>query len=389
MARTPKPWWWEERQSYYVNIKGQKHRLDPNKKTADKLFHALMANVDDVPTRSDRLLVFDVIKRVIDWVEKNRSAGTHSAYKQRCQWFLDEVKGLAVDDLTPEVVEKWVNKPTWSDGMRWTCIGTLKTVFRRAVRMKIIPESPIRDMERPSPGRREHFITADEHTKVMGLINDAPFRELLTVVWECGPRPQEILRVTAAEVDTVNGRWIFSVKRSKGKKRMRVVNLTENSLEICKRLCQQFPSGPIFRNLEGAPWTPESVNCQFVRLHHRMGRLVLDENKLTVNDADIKRLIPTLKKMKNVAGIEREKSKAELQREAKVKLTNRLASTHAVKLCLYLYRHSWMTRMLLGGNDPITVAAMGGHSDPSTLAKVYQHVLSDTEHVKKALAKIQ
>jgi hypothetical protein len=45
--------------------------------------------------------------------------------------------------------------------------------------------------------------------------------------------------------------------------------------------------------------------------------------------------------------------------------------------------------MLLAGNDPITVAMIAGHSDPSTLAKHYAHVLKDAEHIRKALGRLK
>jgi site-specific recombinase XerD len=47
-----------------------------------------------------------------------------------------------------------------------------------------------------------------------------------------------------------------------------------------------------------------------------------------------------------------------------------------------------MTRMLKAGVDPITVATLAGHNDFSMLARIYQHIGQDTEHLQKALAKL-
>ena len=41
---------------------------------------------------------------------------------------------------------------------------------------------------------------------------------------------------------------------------------------------------------------------------------------------------------------------------------------------LHALRHSWATSALQRGADPLTVAILMGHSDPSMLSKVYQHV---------------
>lgn len=332
MARESSIWRRKDRSCYYTRIDGKQYRLDPDKAKAKRMLKELKKDLGS-KTKASKEAVSTVIDEVLEWVGKHRSPGTYSAYQQRAQWFLDHIGDIAMWELTPQHVLGFVNKDGWSDGTKWTNIGTLKTIFNRAVKMGLIPSNPIQHVERPSPGRREHFITPEEHKKVLSFIPDAAFRELLIVAWECGPRPQEILRVEARHVDLKHKRWVFKASESKNKKKMRAVYMSDTAQEIVKRLVEQFPDGPIFRNTEGKPWTPWAVNCRFERLKgkERLGH----------------------------------------------------------KLCLYLYRHSWMTRMLKAGNDPITVAVMGGHSDPSTLAKVYQHVLADTDHVQRALAKLK
>ena len=47
-------------------------------------------------------------------------------------------------------------------------------------------------------------------------------------------------------------------------------------------------------------------------------------------------------------------------------------------------RHSWATRALQRSLDPLTVAILMGHSEPSMLAKVYQHVAHDPEYTRAA-----
>jgi len=44
-------------------------------------------------------------------------------------------------------------------------------------------------------------------------------------------------------------------------------------------------------------------------------------------------------------------------------------------------RHSWATNALQKGVDPLTVAILMGHRDPSTLAKVYQHLALNPKHM--------
>jgi len=75
------------------------------------------------------------------------------------------------------------------------------------------------------------------------------------------------------------------------------------------------------------------------------------------------------------------KTQAELRCEAKRKLTNKRAAQLAPRYSLYALRHSWATNALQRGVDPLTVAILMGHEDPSMLAKVYQHLSLNPKHL--------
>lgn len=49
---------------------------------------------------------------------------------------------------------------------------------------------------------------------------------------------------------------------------------------------------------------------------------------------------------------------------------------------LYALRHSWATNALKRGIDPLTVALLMGHKDPSMLARVYQHLSLSPDHMR-------
>jgi site-specific recombinase XerD len=59
----------------------------------------------------------------------------------------------------------------------------------------------------------------------------------------------------------------------------------------------------------------------------------------------------------------------------------RLAESKAPKYSLYTLRHSWATHALERGVDALTVAVLMGHRDPSTLAKVYQHLSQNPDYM--------
>ena len=206
-------------------------------------------------------------------------------------------------------------------------------------------------------------------------------RDLLIVTWETGCRPQESLRVEARHVDLENQRWWFPVSESKTEI-PRIIYLTDDALAITKRLMRQYPQGPIFRNIRGKPWTTDAVNCVFIRLQIKLGMEILRQRYkrkhkdrrrayLWVNDAEAAKFAKALKREKQSGRI---KTDAEVLNEARRKLAYAEAVTVGPKYSLYVLRHTWMNRLLTRGVDALTVAFLAGHSDPSTLAKVYAHL---------------
>ena len=166
------------------------------------------------------------------------------------------------------------------------------------------------------PGKRTTVVSPDEFARMLAAVRRQPFKDLLTVTWETGCRPQESLRVEARHVDLAGERWFFPASEAKGKKVPRVVYLTPKAIEVTERLMKKHPAGPLFRNVNGRQWTPYATNCRFRRARKKVG----------------------------------------------------------VKVSLYSLRHTWINRMLLGGVDAFTVAVLAGHSDPSMLAKHYAHL---------------
>ena len=70
-----------------------------------------------------------------------------------------------------------------------------------------------------------------------------------------GVGPLEARTISAEHVDLKNTMIVFPPSQAKGKQNERVIFLPENALAICKRLVAAHPTGPIFRNTHGRPWT--------------------------------------------------------------------------------------------------------------------------------------
>lgn len=92
---------------------------------------------------------------------------------------------------------------------------------------------------------------------------------------------------------------------------------------MTQRRIESQGDGPIFRNKAGRPWVKDAIGCRFKRLTKQLGK----------------------------------------------------------QYCLYNFRHTFATRKMQEGLDPLTVAELLGHSDPSMLATVYQHLSHDPGHM--------
>ena len=381
MARLPKPWFRNDRNSWFVSIDGVRHNLGPDKKAAFTLFHSLMTRPVRRRPASDTLVV--IIDAFLEWCQNHRAADTYEWYRDRLQRFAETYPNMTVRDLRPFHVQQWLDgMKELSSGSKRNYCRSIKRVMRWAQQQGYIDSNPIIFLEQPKAGRREQIVSRDEFQQLLKLTPDESFRDLLIATWETGCRPQESLRVEARHVDLMNSRWVFGESEGKGEM-LRIVYLTDKALEITKRLMSQHPSGKLFRNSKGAAWTTDAVNCCFIRIQHRMGRLAITERGSDITESDVNELAGHLSASRIVQGRSVPKTVSELKEEARRKLRNGLAAESAPKYSLYVLRHSWATNALQRGLDALTVAVLMGHRDPGTLAKVYQHLAHNPDYLRE------
>jgi integrase len=379
MAREPKPWYRADRRVWTVTINGKRHNLGPIKKDALDRFKALMQQPRREKVVADHVAV--VIDEFLDWVKRNRSEATFEWYRWRLQHFIDRHPDLRIHDLKPYHVEKWAGGGDRAKTTRRNLMRSVKRCLKWAVAQGYLESSPIAQLEIPGGQSRDVYIPPEEFARLLTFVPDENLRSLLSVTYSCGSRPQESLRVEARHADLSRSRWVFPASEAKVKDQPRVVYLSEEGVRITEELMRRYPEGPLFRNASGRPWTSDAIGCAFDRLAIRMGTAELTRIGEQISATEIANRIETLAKHRRVRGQVVPKTPADLRAEAKSKLKARRARELAPRYSLYAFRHSWATNALKRGVDALTVAILMGHRDPSTLARTYQHLSHNPEHL--------
>ncbi len=373
MAKTPKPWFRKSR-GWFVTIGGKQHNLGRDKKAAFQEYYRLMQRSPERQRVSGASMAA-IIDDFLEYLSKNRAPDTYRWYRDLLQKFIAFHADLRVDDIRPFHVQRWVDGyPHLSKTSRRNHMRSVKRCVKWAVTQGYLDRNPLQLLSIPTGERKEVLVTEDEYERVLQFARPDSLRDLLTTTWETGCRPQESLRVEARHVDVPNQRWVIPPSEAKGEKMTRIVYLTDKAFEITWRLMRRYPVGALFRNAQGDAWTSDSVNCAIDRIRVRMGKDELQRTGQSVAEVDIDEFIKSLKPTRIENGVRRKKTDRELRCEAKVKLTNRLAASLVPRYSLYAYRHSFATHALQRGVDSVTVAVLMGHTDPSMLAKVYQHL---------------
>ncbi len=326
--KEPKPFYRDFTQSWYVQLGKRQINLGRDKAEAFEQYHALMTQRKTIrPT--DPVVV--LIDRFLDWVQHARASTTYEWYKMHLESFAGFIgKRLKADEVQPHHVTEWVKKHHGKSAAN-TIHGAMRAVqrvFNWACRQRYITSSPLFGLEKPSPTRRELVLNDADFAAIFAKTTDQQERDLLNTLWETGCRVQEVRLVEAKHFDPSERRWIFPPSQSKGKQVSRVVYLNDAALAISKRLAEQNPEGPIFRNRYGRAWSKNAIRCRF--------------------------------------------------RKFRVK-----------ELCGTVFRHSWITRALMSGVDPITVSVLAGHTNLHMVANRYSHLAKRPEFLREQLAKLK
>jgi integrase len=236
---------------------------------------------------------------------------------------------LIVSQLKPFHITRWVDgKKTWKGAKRHAIVA-VKRVYSWAEQEGLIATNPIKHVKKPPCNSRQRIITPAEQQQIMGSINDQPFRDFVFALQETGCRPGEIAAVTAADCNFELGIWVLRQHKTVGKiGRPRIIYLTPAMVELSRRLSKEQPTGPMFRNRSGKPFTGNAIRCRFKDLRN---------------------------KHPNLAGI-----------------------------VAYTYRHAFATKALISGVGIAQVAELLGHTSTTMVSRHYGHLAENVAHLRQA-----
>lgn len=326
MARPSKPFFRKQTKSWYCSIKGRQISLGKDREAAHKKFHALMA--DQSLLSSEVTTLYELSQLYLDWCEKNRKQGTYALHLRYLKSFIEAIgKQMRPSQLKVHHVTKWheglgVGPTTQNDAVK-----IVQRLLNWSVEQDYISVNPVRGMKRPKRQRRDIFYTRDQWQQIMSYAN-GPLVDLLDFLYMTGCRPQEARKIEARHIN--DDLVIFPVDESKGELEARVIYMIPEAKAIVERLAKENPTGVVFRNSKGTPWTKNSIKCRLTRISKKVGFRVI----------------------------------------------------------AYGARHSWATNALVdGGVDPISVAHLMGHRDTTMVSRVYSHIAKNPDFLRKQAVK--
>lgn len=344
MAKKSSPWYWQARNGWYVTLNGKRYCLglhpdvakkpEKSKKTGrwnsppeiDQAYRNLLStgSAQDAPADDDA--VVNVLDDFVVWSRENRAKLTAARYAEICQDFVTASDGgikfgaLNVNRLTSKHVTAWLNqRPSWGSTTKRNAITALIRGFNWAVKNRGLQRNPIAGMEKPEARRRKETVSVEEFEAILKKSSRC-FADLLTVSYDSGARPFEIKELEARHCQLDEQRAVIPADEAKGRQRTRVFYFpTERSISTIRRLCGEYPTGPLFRNNKGNKWTSDAVKCTFARLEKTLGRRI----------------------------------------------------TH------YSFRRTFITRKIIAGVDSHVVATLSGHQSTAMIDKHYSAVAKD------------
>lgn len=268
MPRRPQPWYKTSHKAWYVKIDGKQIRLAEDEDEAWKAFHQLMASGKPEaspatpPARGKLVAMFDA------WLGSKAGLRpkTIELNRQYAQSFLNSMPASArAADVRITHVNAWLAKhPAWSRSTRQIAVRAVKAAFRWGELEGWVAKDPLARLKTP-PADVRPPVDLNVVEMVLSEVSDLA-KEILLFMYFTGARPGEAISVEASGIDAERG-----TVRVVGKMGERRVVAPSEYLAGLLELAKGRPTGPLFRNGKGDPWTIDAIESQLRRARQRLG----------------------------------------------------------------------------------------------------------------------
>jgi len=275
--KRPEPFFRRHDGWWYVQIGKKQIKLargPDNEDAAWRAYYRVMAQqgpaLPAAPLRDPTVTA--VCNLFLDFSEKAHTPRTYEFYRDFLEDFCGYAGKLRLSELDASHVAAWLDRhPDWK-GCRRGAVIAVKRAFNYAYGEGKVEANPLRTVKKPPPRARERFLTREERQKIYNNYPEGDcFRDFLFALEQTGCRPGEVSAVTAEHVDLRNGLWVLDehkTEHSTGEPR--VVILTPEMVALTRRLMDEHPEGPLFRNEDGRPWNRNAVRCRFRRVRKKL-----------------------------------------------------------------------------------------------------------------------
>jgi integrase len=275
--RPRKPWYRKSTDSWYVEIDGKQRFLAKGKAAraeAEAAFYRIMAAGGLLPANDNDLNVATLCDLFLDFSQAHNRPETYKWHKHFLNSFCQQCGRLACAAVKPFHLTRWLDSNKNWTGARRSAQAIVKRVFAWGKEQGRINTDPIAHVKNPPVTRRERVISTEERKQILAAIKDRAFRDFLTALLGTGCRPSEVARVNSADVNLELGVWVLKQHKSAKKTgKPRVIYLSPDMLDLTKKQMAKHPTGSLFPNTRGKPFSRNAWRCRFRRLREKFPNL--------------------------------------------------------------------------------------------------------------------
>jgi integrase/recombinase XerD len=280
MARTPRPWFWKERDGWFISLNGKRIPLakgKANKKLAEARFHELMLELRANPAPgSDQPTVVSIIENYLAHAERRLEARNYAEQRAVLQRFAEAHGYRRVADCKPFDLTRWLDaNPAWkADWTLHRIVATVKRPFDWAVGQGLVAANPFRSVNHRPGAPRRPITDAEFQAMLRGAPGrrGRPFRQVLIFLRFTGCRPGEMAALKWDAIDLDGGVIVLDRHKTARKVRKpRLVPLVPVVVKLLIHLRRTSEGEFVFRNDRGHAWHRSALSLRIQRCRRRQG----------------------------------------------------------------------------------------------------------------------